>query len=342
MNHAGQGTLVKGKVLVTGAGGFIGSHLVEALVRGGAEVRALVHYNALGSRGWLDRAAADVQGRFEVVAGDVRDPYGVRRAMEGRGTVFHLAALIGIPYSYHSPAGYVDTNVKGTLNVVEAARDLGVERLVHTSTSEVYGTARSVPITEDHPLQGQSPYSASKIGADQLALSYHRSFGTPVAVLRPFNTYGPRQSARAVIPAIITQLAAGERTLRLGNLRPTRDFLFVADTVRAFLAAAGSAEAVGEVVHAGSGFEISIGDLARRIAELMDAAVEIASDEERVRPEKSEVERLWADAARARELLGWTPEYGGEEGLRRGLEATIDWFTAADNLSRYRHGGYQI
>ena len=245
------------RVLVTGADGFIGSHLTEALVRAGYDVRAFVQYNSFNSWGWLDRCATDVRGKFDIFAGDVRDGNGVRTAMAGQDTVLHLAALIAIPYSYHSPETYVDTNVKGTLNVVQAARDLGVEKVVHTSTSEVYGTARFVPITEEHPLQGQSPYSASKIGADQIALSYFSSFATPVAVIRPFNTYGPRQSARAVIPTIITQLATGRRQIKLGAVSPTRDFNFVSDTVAGFIAVANSPRSTGEVINIGSNFEIS-------------------------------------------------------------------------------------
>ncbi len=334
--------LAEGKVLVTGADGFIGSHLVEALVRAGCAVRAFVHYNAFNSWGWLDRAAPDVAGEFEVFAGDLRDPHGVRHAMEGCRAVLHLGALIAIPYSYHSPDSYVDTNVKGSLNVVQAARELGVERVVHTSTSEVYGTARFVPITEDHPLQGQSPYAASKIGADQIALSFHRSFETPVTVLRPFNTYGPRQSARAVIPTIVTQIAAGQNRLKLGSLHPTRDFSFVTDTVQGFIAAAECDEAVGEVVNIGSGFEISIGETARLIADVMDSEIEIESDDARLRPDGSEVERLFAGTERARALFAWAPEYDGEAGFRRGLEATVDWFQDPENLSAYKHDRYNI
>ena len=330
------------KVLVTGADGFIGSHLVEALVREGRDVRAFVHYNSFNSWGWLDHAAPDVADQFEVFAGDVRDPHGVRTAMQGCGAVLHLAALIAIPYSYHSPDTYVDTNVKGTLNVVQAARELDVARVIQTSTSEVYGTAKFVPITEEHPLQGQSPYSASKIGADQIALSFHRSFGTPVTVLRPFNCYGPRQSARAVIPTIISQIAAGARSIKLGSLHPTRDYTFVADTVRGFIAAAGSDAAVGGVVNLGSGFEISIGDTAHLIAETMGTTVEIETDQARVRPGDSEVERLLADAERARALFGWQPEYAGHEGFKRGLKETADWFTDADNLAFYKHDRYNI
>lgn len=330
------------KILVTGADGFIGSHLVETLVRRGHDVRAFVLYNSFNSWGWLDRAEREVRDGLDVFAGDVRDPNGVRTAMRGCDVVLHLAALIGIPYSYHSPDTYLDTNVKGTLNVLQAARELGVERVVQTSTSEVYGTARFVPITEDHPLQAQSPYAASKIGADQLALSFHRSFGTPVTVLRPFNTYGPRQSARAVIPTIITQLAAGCAPLRLGALHPTRDFSHVSDTVEGFVRAAASDAAVGEVVHVGSGFEISIGDTARLIAELMGQDVEIVADDRRLRPEGSEVERLWADTTRAERLLGHVPAYGGLDGLRRGLEETIAWFRRPENLAAYRPHAYNL
>ncbi len=336
MNIAGK------KVLVTGADGFIGSHLTELLVREGADVRAFVYYNSFNSWGWLDEAEDSIKSSIDVFAGDVRDPHGVRCAMRGCQVVFHLAALIAIPYSYHSPDTYVDTNIKGTLNILQAARELDVQRLVHTSTSEVYGTARTVPITEEHPLQGQSPYSASKIGADQMALSFHLSFGTPVAIIRPFNTYGPRQSARAVIPTIISQIAAGARQIKLGALHPTRDFNYVADTVRGFMAVAASDAALGKVINIGSNYEVSIRDTARLIAELMDADVEYVSDDERLRPEASEVERLWADNTRARELANWSPRYSGVEGLRRGLRATIDWFAVPANLRRYKAGRYNI
>ena len=257
------------KILLTGAGGFIGSHLAEELVRRNFGVRALVHYNSMGSHGWLDSSPAEIRAELDVFSGDIRDPNGVRTAMKGCDAVLHLAALIAIPYSYHSPDTYVDTNIHGTLNVLQAARDLDVSHVLHTSTSEVYGTAQFVPITEEHPLQGQSPYSASKIGADQLALSFERSFGTPVTVVRPFNTYGPRQSARAVIPTIITQIAAGQRVVKLGSVRPTRDFNFVADTVGGFLAALEARAGIGEVINIGSGFEISIGDTANLIIETL-------------------------------------------------------------------------
>lgn len=330
------------KVLVTGADGFIGSHLTEHLVNAGVSVRAFVLYNSFNSWGWLDEADARIKRELDVFAGDIRDPHGVRTAMQGCDVVMHLAALIAIPYSYHSPDTYVDTNVKGTLNVVQAARELGLERVVHTSTSEVYGSARFVPISEEHPLQGQSPYSASKIGADQIAGSFHRSFNTPVAIIRPFNTYGPRQSARAVIPTIITQIAAGARELRLGALHPTRDFNFVRDTVRGFVAVAECDAAVGQVINVGSNFEISILDTARTIASVMGREVEIVTDQQRLRPSDSEVDRLWADNTRARTLAGWVPEYAGLEGLRRGLAETISWFAEPEHLRRYKAGAYNI
>ncbi|MEY4316909.1 MAG: hypothetical protein RI902_717 [Pseudomonadota bacterium] len=330
------------KILITGSDGFIGSHLTEALVRAGHDVRAFVLYNSFNSWGWLDRCAPDVKGKFDVFTGDVRDPNGVRTAMKDCEAVLHLAALIAIPYSYHSPDTYVDTNIKGTLNIVQAARDLGVTKVVQTSTSEVYGTARFVPITEDHPLQGQSPYSASKIGADQIAMSYYSSFGTPVTLLRPFNTYGPRQSARAVIPTIITQIANGQRQIKLGAVSPTRDFNYVADTVAGFVAALESDNGIGEVINLGSNFEISIGDAAHAIAEAMDTSIEIITDEQRLRPEKSEVERLWASNTKALELLGWAPKYGSREGFLRGLTDTIAWFREPANLSAYKADIYNL
>lgn len=333
--------MTTGKVLVTGADGFIGSHLVEGLVRAGHDVRAFVFYNSFNSWGWLDRCAPDVKGKFEVFAGDVRDPNGVRQATKGCEAILHLAALIGIPYSYHSPDTYVDTNIKGTLNVVQAARDLGA-RVVHTSTSEVYGTAITVPITEEHPLQGQSPYSASKIGADQIALSFHSSFETPVTVVRPFNTYGPRQSARAVIPTIITQIATGKRAIRLGATEPTRDFNFVTDTVGGFIAALTTDRGVGQVINLGSNFEISIGDTAKTIAQVMGADVSIDTDAQRIRPAGSEVERLWASNEKASRLLGWSPKYGGLEGFKRGLRETIDWFRDPVNLGSYKAEIYNL
>lgn len=330
------------KILVTGADGFIGSHLTEALVRAGHDVRAFVLYNSFNSWGWLDHCGLDVMGRFEVFAGDIRDPNGVREAMRGCDTVLHLAALIAIPYSYHSPDTYVDTNVKGTLNVLQAARAEGVRRVVHTSTSEVYGTARFVPITEEHPLLGQSPYSATKIAADQLAYSFYASFDQPIVIVRPFNTYGPRQSARAVIPTIITQIASGKRQIRLGATSPTRDFNYVQDTVNGFIAAATVDTGLGQVVNFGSNYEISVGDTALLIAEAMGRDIELVTDEVRLRPANSEVERLWADNAKARDLFGWEPAYAGREGFKRGLAETAAWFGLPENLARYKSDVYNL
>ena len=313
--------MTKTRILVTGADGFIGSHLTEALVRQGYEVRAFVLYNSFNSWGWLDHCGDDVKGKFEVFAGDIRDPYGVRTAMKGCNAVLHLAALIAIPYSYHSPDTYVDTNVKGTLNVVQAARDLGIAKVVHTSTSEVYGTARYVPITEDHPLQGQSPYSASKIGADQIAMSFYSSFDTPT---------------------IITQIANGKRQIKLGSVRPTRDFNYVTDTVAGFIAALNSNRSIGTVINIGSNFEISIGETARAIADVMGFDIEIITDDQRMRPAMSEVERLWASNEKARDLLGWQPQFGGLDGFRRGLAETVAWFSNPAHLSAYKAEIYNI
>ncbi|MCP5463714.1 MAG: SDR family NAD(P)-dependent oxidoreductase [Deltaproteobacteria bacterium] len=330
------------KILVTGSDGFIGSHLTETLVREGYNVKAFTYYNSFNSWGWLDEASPEIQKNLEVFSGDIRDPYGVRQAMKDCDAVLHLAALIAIPYSYHSPETYIDTNIKGTLNICQAAKDLGVSKVVHTSTSEVYGTALRVPIDEEHPLQGQSPYSASKIGADQIALSFYRSFDTPVGVLRPFNTYGPRQSARAVIPTIITQLAGGKTEIELGALSPTRDFNFVEDTVQGFIAALNHDEIIGKVINVGSGFEISIGDLVKLIAEVMEKDVTIKQDQSRLRPEKSEVERLLASNELAAKLLNWKPEYAGTDGLRKGLYKTAQWFSNPDNLKKYKLDIYNI
>jgi dTDP-glucose 4,6-dehydratase len=312
------------------------------LVRAGYEVKAFVLYNSFNSWGWLDHCAADVKGKFEVFAGDIRDPHGVKEAMKGCDAVLHLAALIAIPYSYHSPDTYVDTNIKGTLNVLQASRELGVRRVVHTSTSEVYGSARFVPITEEHPLQGQSPYSATKIAADQLAYSFYASFHLPVVVARPFNTYGPRQSARAVIPTIITQIASGKKEIKLGAVSPTRDFNFVKDTVAGFIAVLESDKGCGEVINFGSNFEISVGDTAALIAEVMNADIEILTDEVRLRPTHSEVERLWADNSIARELFGWAPKYAELDGFKRGLAETVEWIEDADNLRGYKADIYNI
>ena len=321
------------RVLVTGAGGFIGSHLAERLVALGAEVRALVHYRGNGSWGWLDESP--VRGDMEVVAGDVCDRDSVGTAMRGADVVYHLAALIAIPYSYHAPLSYVRTNVEGTLNVLQLARELGVARVVHTSTSEVYGTPRYVPIDEDHPVQGQSPYAATKIGADKLAEAFSRSHGLPVVIVRPFNTFGPRQSARAIIPTIITQCLTGA-SVRLGNLHPTRDFNYVADTVEGFVMAATPAEALGRTINVGSGTEISMQDLATTIAGLVDRSITIERDEARVRPADSEVDRLCADNRLARRLLGWQPRIPLEDGLRR----TVAW--VREHRETYRAGAYVL
>jgi dTDP-glucose 4,6-dehydratase len=316
--------------------------LVEALVRQACEVRAFVLYNSFNSWGWLDRVAPDVAGKFQVIAGDIRDPHMVETAVRGCNVVMHLAALIAIPYSYVAPDSYVETNVRGTLNVVQAARTLGIERVVCTSTSEVYGTARYVPIAEDHPLQAQSPYSATKIAADAMALSFHAAFGTPVTVLRPFNTYGPRQSTRAVIPTIIGQIATGKRCIELGALTPTRDFTYVEDTARGFIHAAACDAIIGQVTNIGSGFEVSIGETANLIAELMNRNVEIVCKEERLRPKTSEVERLFADVDKAKRLFHWKPEHGGPAGFRKGLAKTVEWFTQAANLAHYKMDRYTL
>lgn len=321
------------KVLVTGSGGFIGSHLTERMVELGADVRVLVHYNALGTCGWLD--SSPMRDQVEVIAADVRDRDSIGAAVSGVDTVFHLAALIAIPYSYRAPHSYVATNIEGTLNVLSAARDEAVRRVVHTSTSEVYGTARSVPIDEDHPLQGQSPYAASKIGADKMAEAFGASFGVPVVTVRPFNTFGPRQSARAVVPTIITQCLSGDK-VRLGNLHPTRDLNFVADTVNGFVLA-GSADGVeGVTINIGSGRETSIGDLVELIAAAVGTKVDIVTDEQRLRPERSEVDRLLADNGRAAALLDWKPSIPLEEGIRR----TVAWYR--EHLDAYRHGTYVV
>lgn len=330
------------KLLVTGADGFIGSHLVEKLVQSGYQVKAFVQYNSFGTWGWIDSLPKEIKQQIEIFSGDIRDPYGVKRSLEECDAVLHLAALIAIPYSYHSPDTYIDTNIKGTLNVLQAARELEIEKVVHTSTSEVYGTAKYVPIDEDHPLQGQSPYSASKIGADQLAISFYSSFNTPVSIIRPFNTYGPRQSARAVIPTIISQIASGHDVIKLGALTPTRDFNYVEDTVNGFISILESTTSIGEVINIGSNFEISIKDTAETIARVMKSKVEFITDEIRLRPENSEVERLWASNQKASELLGWKPKYGGIEGFEKGIQKTVDWFVDPKNLKNYKTDIYNI
>src|SRR5450830_88513 len=324
------------KVLVTGADGFIGSHLVEQLVAAGFEVRALVQYNSFSSWGWLDDSP--VRNKIEVVMGDVRDPNQMRKVAEGVGTVYHLAALIAIPYSYQAPSSYVDTNVQGTLNVVQAALEAGVDRVIHTSTSEVYGTARYVPIDEKHPLQAQSPYSATKIGADAIAFSYYSSFGLPVTIARPFNTYGPRQSARAVIPTVITQLLTGQTRLKLGSLHPTRDFNYVLDTCEGFMALARCEQAIGETINIGSGGEITIGDTVQLIADIIGVNATIDCDDQRLRPAASEVERLCCDNAKISELTGFKPAHSLEDGLRK----TIEWLSIPENLKRYKADIYNV
>jgi NAD dependent epimerase/dehydratase len=330
------------KVLVTGSDGFIGSHLTEELVELGACVKAFVFYNSFGSWGWLEHSPDKVKKNIEIFPGDIRDPHRLRTAMMKCDIVFHLAALIAIPYSYHSPVSFIDTNVKGTFNVVQAAHELGVEKVVHTSTSEVYGTARFVPITEEHPLQAQSPYSASKIAADHVALSFYHAFDTPVAIIRPFNTYGPRQSARAIIPTIITQILAGANTIKLGALHPTRDFNYIKDIVRGFISIAESDKSIGEVINIGSNYEISIGDAVGLISELMGKKINVIKDHIRLRPQKSEVERLWAENQKARDLLKWNPEYAGLEGLKKGLAETIEWFSIPENTRIYKSQVYNL
>jgi len=323
-------------VLVTGADGFIGSHLAEHLVNQGAKVRALVQYNSFNSDGWLD--SSPLRDHMEIIAGDVRDPLCCREICQGMDTVFHLAALIAIPYSYRAPQSYVDTNVSGTLNMVQGAKEAGVRRFMHTSTSEVYGTAQYVPIDENHPLQPQSPYSASKIGADQMALSYWYAFELPVTVMRPFNTYGPRQSARAVIPTIITQIAAGAEVIKLGDVSPTRDFNYVTDTVAGMCALAECEACVGEVVNIASNYEISVGDTLNLIKDLMGWDGQFVQDSQRLRPKGSEVFRLWGDNSKIRQLTGWQPQLDIREGLKR----TIEWFTDPDNLKLYKADRYNV
>ena len=330
---------IKGKkVLVTGADGFIGSHLVEALLKEGCKVKAFVYYNSFNSWGWLDTFPKELLSQIEVFAGDIRDPNGVREAIKGVDIVFHLAALIAIPFSYHSPDSYVDTNIKGTLNVLQAARDYGTEKILVTSTSEVYGTAKYVPIDENHPFQGQSPYSASKIGADKIAESFYRSFNLPVSIVRPFNTYGPRQSARAIIPTIITQLLSGQSEIKLGSLTPTRDFNFVKDTVAGFIAIAKSDKTVGEEINIASQQEISIGKLAEELIAQINPKARIVTEDIRLRPEKSEVERLLGSCKKIRELTDWNPTYD----FSTGIAETIEWFRKPENLARYKAEIYNL
>lgn len=324
------------KVLVTGADGFIGSHLTEELVKSGHEVKAFVYYNSFNTWGWLDTLPKEIMKHIEVFQGDIRDPHGVKEAMKGCNAVFHLAALIAIPFSYHSPDAYVDTNVKGTLNVLQAARELDIDRVLVTSTSEVYGTAQYVPIDEKHPYQGQSPYSATKIGADRLAESFYRSFELPVTIVRPFNTYGPRQSARAVIPTIITQLLAGKEELKLGSLTPTRDFNYVKDTAQGFIEIYKSDKAIGEEINIATQQEVSIGELAKELVSQINPKAKIICDEQRLRPEKSEVNRLLGCNKKIMQLTDWTPQYN----LAQGLAETIEWIR--QNMNRYKTDIYNI
>lgn len=328
----------KKKIFVSGADGFIGSHLVESLISKGIEVKALVCYNSFNNWGWLDTYEKNILNKVEVVAGDIRDQYFVRNAVRGCDIIFHLAALIAIPHSYVASESYIDTNIKGTLNILEAGREHNAEKIIITSSSEVYGTAQYVPIDEVHPLKAQSPYAATKIGADQLALSFFQSFNTPVTILRPFNNYGPRQSLRAVIPTIITQIATGTREIKLGSLHPTRDLLFVKDTVTAFLNVAECDQTAGEVFNAGTGEEISIGDLANKIISLMNADVKVVVDKIRVRPDKSEVGRLLAESSKIKKITSWRPKYTLDEGLRE----TIKWYTDKRNLQQFKTNIYNI
>lgn len=327
---------MKETVLVTGADGFIGSHLVEMLVKQGYKVKALSLYNSFNYWGWLEDI--DCLAQIEILNGDIRDPHYCRHITQGVDIVFHLAALIAIPYSYVAPESYVSTNVNGTLNICQAAKDNGVSRIIHTSTSEVYGTAQYVPIDELHPLQAQSPYSASKIGADAMAISYFNAFDLPVTIARPFNTYGPRQSARAIIPTIISQIANGEKKIKLGDLSPTRDFNYVSDTCKGFILLAESGNSIGETVNIGSNFEISMADTLTMIKELMQSDVEFITDTARLRPEKSEVFRLWCDNSKIEKLTGFSPDVT----IRAGLEKTIQWFTQEENLAKYKHTIYNV
>ena len=326
------------KILITGADGFIGSHLIELLIQTGYKVRAFVYYNSFNSNGWLDTLSEETKRKVEIFSGDIRDPNGVREAMIGIDIVFHLAALIAIPFSYHSPDSYIDTNVKGTLNILQAARDQKVKRILITSTSEVYGTAQFVPITELHPKQPQSPYSASKIGADAIADSFYRSFNLPITIVRPFNTYGPRQSARAVIPTIITQLLNGAEEIKLGDIIPTRDLLFVKDTVNGFLKIAQCNELIGHEVNIATQSEISVGDLAKQLIRIINPNAKIITDSIRIRPEKSEVFRLFGSNEKLISYTDWKQEYS----LEKGLKETIDWFSKKENLQQYKSDIYNV
>lgn len=329
------------KIFLTGADGFIGSHILEKLVRKKYKVKALVYYNSFNNHGWIDKIDNEIKKKVEIISGDVRDAKILRDNIKGCDRIIHLAALIGIPYSYHSPNSYVDTNVQGTLNVLQAAQDLNVKKIIHTSTSEVYGTPKYLPIDENHPINGQSPYAASKIGADQLALSFYQSFGTPVSILRPFNTYGPRQSARAIIPTIILQILSGKKKIKLGNLYSTRDLTFIDDTVEGFLKMI-KKNVAGEIVNLGTGYDISIFELVKIISKEMSVKVEIISDKKRIRPKNSEIDKLKANNKKAKKILGWKPKLVNRSGLIKGISKTIHWFSKKDNLKNYKPEIYNI
>tara|TARA_B100000579_G_C22816636_1_gene848236 strand:+ start:137 stop:1138 length:1002 start_codon:yes stop_codon:yes gene_type:complete len=330
------------KVLITGSEGFIGSHLTERLVKEGYDVKALVLYNSFNNHGWLEDIPKKIKNNIEIVLGDIRDSHGVENVVKGCNRILHLAALIAIPYSYQSPQSYVETNIMGSLNLLQAAKKNNIEKFIHTSTSEVYGSAQYVPIDENHPLEGQSPYSASKIGADQIAMSFFRSFNTPVAILRPFNTYGPRQSARAIIPTIISQLMSKKKKILLGSLKPTRDFSFIEDTVTGFISSLESRRNLGEIINVGSSYEISMKDLVKKISKLMNKDVLISLDKKRVRPELSEVDRLVCQNKKAKKFLNWKPKYSGSKGLELGLKKTISWYTDPENLKKFKSSIYNI
>ena len=329
-------------ILITGADGFIGSHLTEYLCNKGFNVKAFCLYNSIGNWGWLDYVPQEIKDNVEIILGDIRDPGCVKKAMKGCDYIYHLAALIAIPYSYKAPLSYIQTNIIGTLNILESARELGCEKIIHTSTSETYGTAQYVPINEIHPLNAQSPYAATKIGADQLALSYWKSFKVPLSIIRPFNTYGPRQSARAVIPTIISQIAEGKTTIKLGALTPTRDFNYVEDTCSAFFEISKSNNTIGEVINSASNYEISIGDTANLISDIMNVKINIIQESQRKRPDNSEVQRLFGDNSKLRKLTKWEPKYAGLDGFSEGLRKTVDWFTNPINLSFYKSNMYVI
>ena len=332
----------KNKILITGSEGFIGSHLSEKLLKEGYHVKALVQYNSFSNYGWLEEIENYKKKNIEIIMGDVRDSDSIRNIVKGCDAIIHLAALIAIPYSYKSPQSYIDTNITGTLNLLQSARDLNVDTFIHTSTSEVYGTANYVPIDENHPLQGQSPYSASKIGADQIALAFYNSFDMPINIIRPFNTYGPRQSARAIIPTIISQLANNQAKLSIGSLAPTRDFLFIKDTVNAFFHAIKFSKKYGEVINIGSGFEISMKDLLNLLIKKMDKEVKIKIEKNRLRPDKSEVNRLLCNNKKAKKIIKWAPKYSGLKGLKKGLDDTIKWYSTPENLRKFKSKIYNI